>query len=392
MPTSYEIRKKIQDFKASNQASRYAGPTQYRGHEINMKHSISRVTTTLLKLLTKTQFASINIIGIPGSGKTSFAVNLFTDLMDRAARDYKLNFSFEWWGADDLRNLGQKIDELPKGQDHIRVCDDVSKALDQLSTKDQAEVFQQLTTTRHTTGGKLCLASLYHYTYANLKSIKSQAIVNVYTSVSLIEKLNIMAMLGKDPQSIQRLNSFMRVYQQSIDNDSFQLKTYPNQNPPKTFKDWDPFHPCFVVNLFKAHLALFMRVENSPLWPKGKLKYSIPVPELFERGRKAYKKDFDHALSIIAAQNGYFNKNNVNFGRAYNYVQKLRRTYNWSWNEVMEYFKAKQLKRIQKNRKIEKEMDSVFARLATLKPDDNIDDSVNDSMNDDAIMESEKND
>lgn len=373
MPTSAEIRQKILDYKKTTEDSYYTGPTVYRGHEINMKHSISRVTTTILKLLMKTQFASINIIGIPGSGKTSFAVNLFTDLMARASRDYKLNFSFDWWTADDLRNLGQKIDELPKGQDHIRVCDDVSKALDQLSAKDQAEVFQQLTTTRHTTGGKLCLASLYHYTFANLKSIKSQAIVNVYTSVSLIEKLNILAMLGKDPQSITRLNSFMRVYQDSIDHDSFQLKTFPNQNPPKTFYDWKPFHPCFVVNLFKAHLALFMRVEDSPLWPKDKLKYSIPVPELFEKGRKAYGKDFDHALSIIAAQNGHFNKNNVNFGRAYNYVQKLRRTYHWSWNDVMGQFKSKQLKRIQKNRKIEKEMDEAFSKLATFKPDNSND-------------------
>ena len=113
-----------------------------------------------------------------------------------------------------------------------------------------------------------------------------------------------------------------------------------------------------------------MRVENSPLWPNGKLKYSIPIPDLFEKGRKAYGKDFDHAMSIIAAQNGYFNKTNVNFGRAYNYAQKLRRTYNWSWYDVMDQFKAKQLKRIQKNRKIEKEMDKVFAKLATLKTEE----------------------
>lgn len=371
MPTRQEILQKLEDYNNNNKKdSYYNGPTIYRGQEINMKHSISRVTTTILKLLMKTQFASLNVIGIPGSGKTSFAVNLFTDLMERANKEYGLNFSFDWWGPEDLRNLGQKIDELPKGQDHIRVCDDVSKALDSLSAKDQAEVFQQLTTTRHTTGGRLCLASLYHYTFANLKSVKSQAIVNVYTSVSLIEKMNILAMLGKDPQSIQRLNSFMKVYQESIDHDSFRLKTFPNQQEPKVFYDWKPFHPCFVVNLFKAHLALFMRIEDSPLWPKDKLKYSIPVNELFDKGRKAYGRDFDHAMSIVAAQNGYFNKNNVNFGRAYNYVQKLRRTYHWNWNEVMDQFSAKKLLRIQKNRKIEKEMDAAFKKLATIKPEE----------------------
>lgn len=367
MPTSEQILKKIQDYKSKGDQHHYSGPTTYRGHEINMKHSLSRVTKTILKLLIKTQFASVNVIGIPGSGKTTLAVNLFTDLVERAYKEHGLNFSFDWWGPEELRNLGEHIDKLPKGQNHIRVCDDVSKALDSLSTKDQAEVFQQLTTTRHTTGGRLCLASLYHYTFANLKSVKSQAIVNIYTSVSLVEKLNIMAMLGKDPQSIQRLNSFMKTYQDSIDNDQFSLKTYPNQNPPKVFKDWEPFHPAFVVNLFKAHLSLFMRLDDSPYWPPEKKKYHLPVPELFERGRKAYGRDFDHAMSLIAAQHGYFNKNNVQFGRAWNYVHKLKRQYNWDWNEVMDNFKAKQLKRIQKNRKIEKEMDAAFKKLATLK-------------------------
>lgn len=368
MPTRDQILQKEIDFKNKDN-SYYTGPTQYRGHEINQKHSLSRVTKTILKLLIKTQFASVNMIGIPGSGKTTLAVNLFTDLIKQAADQYNMNFSFDWWGPEELRNLGENIDQLPKGQNHIRVCDDVSKALDSLSAKDQAEVFQQLTTTRHTTGGRLCLASLYHYTFANLKSIKSQAIVNIYTSVSLVEKLNIMAMLGKDPQSIQRLNSFMRTYQDSIDKDEFSLRTYPGQNPPKVFHDWQPFHPCFVVNLFKAHLSLFMRLDDSPLWPKEKQRYSIPVPELFEKGRKAYGRDFDHAMSIIAAQHGFFNKNNVQFGRAYNYVFKLKRQYNWSWEEVLEQFKSKQLKRIQKNRKIEKEMDAAFKKLATLKTD-----------------------
>ena len=368
MPTSEQILQRLEQHKKDKALrSTYSGPTTYRGHEINQKHSISRVTNTVLRLLLKTQFASVNVIGIPGSGKTSFAVNLCTDLMNKANKEHGLNFSFAWWGPDELRNLGQHIDELPKGQDHIRVCDDVSKALDSLSTKDQAEVFQELTTTRHTTGGKLCLMNLYHYTFANLKSVKAQAIVNVYTSVSLIEKLNILAMLGKDPQSIQRLNSFMKIYQSSIDNDYFDLKTHPNQNPPKRFNDWAPFHPCFVVNLFKAHLALFMRIEDSPLWPKDKKKLTIPVPELFEQGRKAYRRDFDHALSIIAAQNGFYNKTNVNFARAYNYVQKLRRKYNWNWHEVIEHFKAKQVKRFQKNRKIEQEMDQVFEKLSFFK-------------------------
>ena len=365
MPTSLEILQRVRDYKPNAKRGFYNGPTTYRGQVISMRHSLRRVSKTLLKLLVKTQFASVNIVGIPGSGKTTLAVNLCTDLMEQAFKENGLNFSFGWWGPDELRHLGEHIDNLPKGQDHIRVCDDVSKALDSLPTKDQAEVFQQLTTTRHTTGGKLLLISLYHYTYANLKSIKSQAVINIYTSVSLVEKLNILSMIGKDGQSIQRLNSFIRVYASSIDNDEFELKISPGQK--KIFQDWKPLHPCFVINLFRAHLSLYMRIEDSPLWPEDKKKLTLPTIELFERGRKAYKRDFDHAIKLVGAQNGYYNKDNVTFARAYNYVQKLRRTYNIDWAEVMDQFKAQQVKRIQKNRKIEREMDDAFKKLAFYK-------------------------
>ena len=365
MPTREQILEQVRNYKPNANRGFYSGPTTYRGHEINMRHSLRRVSKTVLRLLVKTQFASLNIVGIPGSGKTTLAVNLCTDLMEAAFKEYGLNFSFAWWGPDELRHLGENIDNLPKGQDHIRVCDDVSKALDQLPTKDQAEVFQQLTTTRHTTGGKLLLISLYHYTYANLKSIKSQAVINIYTSVSLVEKLNILAMIGKDGQSIQRLNSFIRVYSTSIDTDTFELKISPGKK--KVFVDWKPFHPCFVINLFRAHLSLYMRLEDSSLWPPDKKKLTIPTIELFEKGRKAYKRDFDHALKIVGAQNGYYNKDNVTFARAYNYVQKLRRTYNFVWSEIMDEFNAKQVKRIQKNRKIEREMDEAFKKLAFYK-------------------------
>lgn len=365
MPTSLEILQRLKDHKNTPRHTFYNGPTMYRGQEISMRHSLRRISRTVLKLLIKTQFASLNIVGIPGSGKTTLAVNLCTDLIEMASKEKDLNFSFAWWGADELRHLGENIDNLPKGQDHIRVCDDVSKALDQLPAKDQAEVFQQLTTTRHTTGGKLLLISLYHYTYANLKSIKSQAVINIYTSVSLVEKLNILAMIGKDGKSVQRLNSFIRVYSSSIDNDEFTLKISPGKE--KVFYDWRPFHPCFVINLFKVHLSLYMRIENSPLWPEDKKKLTLPTNELMEKGRKAYGRNFDAALKIVGAQNGHYNKDNVIFARAYNYVQKLRRTYNFLWPEIMDSFNAKQVNRIQKNRKIERELDDVFKKLAFYK-------------------------
>ena len=366
MPTKAELIQRIQNYTTQPKQVFYQGPTTYRGHEINSRHSLRRVSRTILKQLIKSQFCSVNIVGIAGSGKTTLAVNLCTDIIEQAAKEFKLNYSFEWWGRDELKNLGRHINDLPKGQNHIRVCDDVSGALRQLPPKEQEEVFNDLTTTRHTIGGHLLFINLYHYTYSNLKSVKSQAIINIYTSISVIEKLNILAMIGKDPASVQRLNAFMKVYSQSIENDQFELKISPNQK--KVFKDWDPFHVCFVISVFKCHLSLFMRLKDSPLWPKERERLSLPAKELLEMGRKSYGRDFDHAVKLLAAQHGYFNKDNQTFARAWNFLLRLKIKYNFIWPDIMNEFNAKQIRRIQKNRKIEQEMDEAFKKIAYYEP------------------------
>src|SRR3990172_1816599 len=155
MPTDQQLLQKIQTHTQKQKANYYQGPTLYRGNLINVKHSIRKVSRTLLQLLRKTQFASLNIIGIPGSGKTTCAVNIVTDLVEMAAKEYDMGFIVLHAGPEELRNLGNFLDSVPKHQNIIIIFDDVSKALDRLSGAEQSDVFEKLTTTRHTTGGRL---------------------------------------------------------------------------------------------------------------------------------------------------------------------------------------------------------------------------------------------
>jgi len=364
MPSIEEIDRKVLAHSTHQKSVYYSGPTTYRGQTINMRHSIRRVSKTLLKLLIKTQFASLNIVGIPGSGKTTCAVNIVTDLVEMAEKQYNTHFTVGWAGPEELRNLGEYLNDLPKGMNHIRIFDDVSKALDQLSGSEQSEVFEKLTTTRHTTGGKLLFINLYHYTYANLKSVKSQAVVNLYTSCSLIEKGNIMAMLGNsNKMAAARLRKFMTVYNDSVIYDKFELNT--GANSIQEYTEGKPFRPCFVINLTQAHLGLFMKLDESPFWPPDKIMKTIPAKEVVRIIHSAYGEHGDSALKVHAVLSGYCNDSNIGFAKAHKFIQKQKLLYKFNWPEILAEWGAKP-KRIQVNSKKNKELAVALKQTAIL--------------------------
>ncbi len=325
----------------------------YRGHEINQKHSLRKVSRTLLKLAKKSQFASLNVIGIPGSGKTSAVVNIVQDFIEMANKEEDESYSVEWAGAEELRDLGNYIEALPKNQNHVRIFDDVSKALDKLDKDAQADIFEKLTTTRHTTGGKLILISLYHYTYANLKSVKSQAVVNIYTSLTLVEKQNVLAMLGNDKKSISNMRKFLKAYESSIMYDDFELII--GKGRKKVFVADHPFRPCFVINLTKTHLSLFMKLDDSPFWPPEQKKKSIKTKELIELGYETYEDHFDRALRIHAMLKGVPNAVDHGLKGAFKYIsEKIIPVYNVKWHEVPSMYKFTEKTRFHRKRKAER--------------------------------------
>lgn len=355
MPSSEQLLKRIQEHEHKRKTSYYMGPTQYRGQTINVRHSIRRVSRTLIQLLRKTQFASLNIVGIPGSGKTTCAVNIATDMTQMAAKEYNMTFIVIHAGPEELRNLGTFLDTIPKNQNVIIIFDDVSKALDQLSGADQSEVFEKLTTTRHTTGGRLCFINLFHYSYAHQKSVKSQSVITIYTSCSLVEKGNISAMLGNNNKiALSRLRKFMKVYNDSVMRDKFELPIGPNQN--KEFMAEHPFRPCFVINLTQAHIALFMVLDDSPYWPETKTMESVDMKFLKEIIDGKYGRDGHAALRLHALQRGHVNTANKTIAQAYRFIQeKIINRYKVDWVKLGQLYGDEKAK-IYRKRRMEKEI------------------------------------
>jgi len=330
----------------------YDGPTQYRGHEIYFKHSIRRVTKTLRRALSRSQFASLNVIGIPGSGKTVLVGNIVTDLVEAEFHENNEVYNVHWKGADELRNLGQEIENLPKHTNNILIFDDVSKALDQLSKPEQSELFEQLTTTRHTTQGRLLIISLYHYTFSDLKEVRSQGVVIIYVSVTLPEYGNISAMIpGTQGQKILKL--FSRAYESAFMNGNFELKF--SQTQRKVYEDGKPFRPCLVINLFKAHIGLFMKLDNQYQKPNDSQKETISNEILIKNITDAYGKDGLKALKWFCMIKGQPQCLRADFVRSVKFIgEKIARRYNINWEKMSNDLAPKDQKNLYRKRKQEK--------------------------------------
>ena len=367
MPTSQQLIQKIQTHTQKQKASYYQGPTVYRGQTINVKHSIRKVSRTLLQLLRKTQFASLNIIGIPGSGKTTCAVNIVTDLVEMASKEFNMGFIVLHAGPEELRDLGNFLESIPKHQNIIIIFDDISKALDRLSGAEQSDVFEKLTTTRHTTGGRLCFINLFHYSYAHQKSVKSQSVITIYTSCSLVEKGNIIAMLGTSNKlAISKLRKFMKVYNASTMYDKFELPLGPNNM--QEYIAEHPFRPCFVINLTQAHIALFMVLEDSPFWPPEKMQKEVDTDFLVKMIDNAYGADGHSALRFHMLQRGYTVKSNQHLIQAYKFIQeKVINVYRVNWPKLMKGYGETPVK-IYRKRRMENELTKLMKEEGLTEP------------------------
>lgn len=354
MPTEQEIKQSYQDIKDKRSKSVYKGPTLYRGHEINQKHSIRRVSRTLLSYLDQSQFCQLQIIGLPGSGKSTLAENIITDLVEMAKKQNDQVYNVHWAYADDLRNLGQYIDNLSKGNNHIVVFDDISKALDKLSGTEQAEVFEHMTTTRHTTGGNLCFMSLFHYSFAQLKSLRSQAVITIYTSASLVEKNVIAQQLGGDYAARMKLKTFVKIYQDAFSKKKFELSLSPNIT--KEFKTGEPFRPCFVINLSQAHIGLFMELRGLYGPTKNAGKFHVGSDALIKNVVKTYGKDGELALKLLCLSKGHPNAMRNDFVYAWKFViDNIVKKYKINYPEMAKILGGNQ-KRMYRKRKEEKQL------------------------------------
>ena len=349
MPSLEQLQANISQGKSITRG--YTGPTIYRGHQINQKHSMRKVARTVTAFMYRSGFASASVIGHPGSGKSTCVQNLLTDIVEEFGKQGQHCEVF-WAGASELRNLHAYFESLPKGENAILVFDDVSKALDKLSGSEQADVFEALTTTRHVLGGKHAIISIYHYSYANLKSVRGQAQVTIYTSASLVEIQNIIQQLGKNGGAAYKLRKFAKLYERAFLHGKFELNISPNVK--KEFIMEEPFRPCFVLNMTGAHISLYMKMDNQ-FGPKSNRRQKIESNVLLDKIDKKYGRDGMSMFRLMCMVKGYPEVYSAKVMYAYKFVQQLEREYHIDYEEISKILRQN-TKRLYHKKKEENEL------------------------------------
>lgn len=292
MPTLQEV----QSAPANKQSSEYHGPTTFEGYQIPQEVSPRITVRHIIRQLERSGFASVNIVGIPGSGKSECA-NMIAHLIHTERPE----FTVVWCGSNELRHIKEYLHSLRKGQSYIIIFDDTSNALDSLSGEELSEAFQSYTRGRHEVQGKICPIMIYHYTKSHKKNFRAMAMFNIYLSSTPTEKGNIKELIRGDNNAANRFKQFQRLFRMSFAEKYFDLDL--GNGLQESYEDSNPFRISYVLGPLGANLML-TKIMKCGLCSEKPLERFIDIDELLAMGKKSYPQTYNEALSLIAFMRG----------------------------------------------------------------------------------------
>lgn len=335
MPTVEELKQReVQGYKPGNA---YGGPTEFRydpdkpGIQINQLNSPRHLARDIIRQLQRSQFASVNIVGIPGVGKSVFATYLahmiHTDMPE---------FKVIWATSNELRRIKDFLENLPKGQPYIVIFDDTSNALDSLSGEELSDAFNSYTMARHETGSKICPIMIYHYTKSHKKNFRSMALFSIYLSATPSERGNIRELIRDDNRAKIRFRAFQKIFASCFGKGIFDMDL--GNGTMAHYRDSDPFRPAFVLGPLGANLILFpkMGCEHCYEKPQGqKIDSDILIQKLID----VYPHEARLALGLFCYAKGHKDGISNKLRIVMDFTYKLLINYNINYDELTERLK-----------------------------------------------------
>jgi len=316
----------------------YRGPTLFEGIQIPQDMSPRITVNQIIRQLDRSGFASINIIGIPGSGKSECA-NMLAHLLHQERKE----FVILWCGSNELRHIKEFLQSLKKGMNYLIIFDDTSNALDSLSGEELSEAFQSYTRGRHEVMGKICPIMIYHYSKSHKKNFRAMALFNIYLSATATEKGNIKELIRGDTNALNRFSAFQRLYRTSFNEKFFDLDLGNGIN--RTFEDSNPFRIAYVLGPLGANIMLTKIMKCGMCMEKPLATYIEP-DDIIEKGKHSHPNNWNLGLSLICFFKGekdalpnelrstldfylrVFADNTTDFHQLQNRLRKLRKTRN----------------------------------------------------------------
>lgn len=288
--------KNPQNFK-----SKYLGPIKYEGQVIAQYHHPNRLITELLGENSSKQFTSVQIIGSPGTGKTTLATFIAHGIHTRDSSYVVYHF-----GKSELLRFDQVLDSLPTDRNLILIFDDVSLAFKLISGDQKTKILQALTEARHPklekTDRKVIIISITHYGNALEKLVRSQGSWKLYTDMNNEEQQNFNSITKGYFKN--KVDSFAKIILDQFRKQEFEIAITNNKS--RIYKINDPFRFVMYYDNSRVRFAL-VPAHSCNLCSKDKkqIKKTEATPdEIIDLAQKYYSNHGIAGLKLALLVSG----------------------------------------------------------------------------------------
>ena len=219
----------------------------WKNERILKNHSFKSAMLEIVKMSQSVDVVSINIIGPPGTGKTTIAKTAGHVIHRTAKKEYNTDYAVKLFDKDNLMNFKETLKNLePVNQ--ILIFDDVS-FLGANSSKQEIEIVKQgMTEIRHLEGGqdiKVIKIQNFHYTLGMDKYMR-QNDYSLYTNVGSSELENMQKIVGTRYTSM--LLEFQKKVKMAQTVGKFQFKLGHKRSDFFIYSYRNPFIPVLFHN------------------------------------------------------------------------------------------------------------------------------------------------
>jgi len=228
---------------------------EWQGERMIRNHSIRAAVKEIIKISESLDVVKINIIGNPGTGKTTLAMTLGHLIH----KNSDVPFAVKVLNRENLLDFEEMLKTL-EPTNYVLLFDDVS-FLGASANKKQIEIVKKaFTEIRHLEGGqdvKIVAIFNFHYNFGFDKYLR-QSEFSFWTSIGSSEMENMQKIVGM--KYTPKLEQFQRLYQSALTKEKFSFNL-GKKDKWFSYQYRKPFAPLLFWNNMSLRFVVFPKRE-----------------------------------------------------------------------------------------------------------------------------------